>query len=117
MIDKALLEKARQAARNADAANQNTGHDPLSGEWHDPIEAATHTYLQGLWRPIEEAPRDGTMFLAFYDDKHGPPVGPAQWIDVDAKNQRLQSWCQLTRSEHATHYIPLSALPVPEEKE
>lgn len=63
-----------------------------------------------IWQPIATAPKDGTVFLAFYGHRRcGPSVGAMQWAtwETDTKNRRFQSWTTLTESESATHWRPM----------
>ena len=66
------------------------------------------------WHPIDTAPKDGTMFLAYYGKKRcGPSVGAMQWAiwEKDHNQRRFYSWTTLTESERATHWMPLPSPP------
>ena len=68
------------------------------------------------WRPIETAPRDGTMFLVGYDDKI------AKRARMEASQRIYEArWCERQQSfaarngfllhVDATHWLPLPPAP------
>jgi len=68
------------------------------------------------WRPIETAPRDGTMFLVGYDDKI------AKRASMEASQRIYEArWCERQQSfaarngfllhVDATHWLPLPPAP------
>lgn len=89
---------------------------------HHPIKAPS------AWRPIDEAPRDGSAFLAWDPHSRGGQgvlvmrAVPADWdfsaydekpewlVEGDQKDQEQQWW------GNATHWMPLPSAPVGEPK-
>lgn len=70
------------------------------------------------WRPIEEAPKDGTSIIAICADAYSPTPGITWWQDAWMKMMRpdkfVVSWEPIRWQP--THWMPLSAIPLPEEK-
>lgn len=58
------------------------------------------------WRPISEAPRDGTTILVWFNDGWAENEAISSWWD------REHGWtCQYTDSIQPTHFMPLPAPP------
>ena len=67
--------------------------------------------IRGEWRPISEAPRDGTYILVYQPDALAPDITVVAWIDdwwhaCDGKNPELA-----LRGHNPTHFMPLPAAP------
>ena len=60
------------------------------------------------WQPIETAPKDGDLFLAYYVSDHGPKVGSMSWVLI---HEYFYSWTTLTETHKATHWMPLPEAP------
>lgn len=99
--------------------------DSLCAEAADAIEALAR---ETQWRPIETAPKDGTVVL-FWSTRDGVCIGRwveqkyKRWEAVDETTQRLagiddySDWCANNGdscgmwSKGATHWLPLPARP------
>mgnify|MGYP000892861350 CR=1 FL=1 len=83
-------------------------------EVHNKIEALCTLALQAEAmqpRPIEEAPKDGTKFLAFQKTSEGWEHYDCWW-HIGPKDE--QYWMDVSDSEpEPTHFIPLTSLPEP----
>lgn len=69
------------------------------------------------WRTIDTAPRDGTLVLCFYSDRHGhDALSLRYWAEGDwPSSGRKQGWCdqhRSLRSTDPTHWMPLPAAPL-----
>lgn len=69
------------------------------------------------WRGIDTAPRDGTLVLCFYSDRHGhDALSLRYWAEGDwPSSGRKQGWCdqhRSLRSTDPTHWMPLPAAPL-----
>lgn len=68
-----MSEKAIKAAR--DAINDILRRDGIASSSMDLAEAAIAAYEKAMWRPIEEAPKDGTIIDVW--------LGDAEPADID----------------------------------
>jgi len=55
------------------------------------------------WKPIDTAPKDGTMFLAWYVSDFGPSFGPMSYIPNATKPDKgyFMSWSILSETQKA----------------
>ena len=62
------------------------------------------------WRPIETAPRDGTVIIAYGGDLgyENPTVASVAWDD----GWHLDQWETPENSANPTHWMPLPEPPV-----
>lgn len=68
------------------------------------------------WQPIETAPKDGTLILCFYPDRHGHDrYSLRYWSTGDWRSSgRKEGWCdqyRQLRSIDPTHWMPLPPPP------
>lgn len=68
------------------------------------------------WRPIETAPRDGTLILCLYPDRHGQGrLSLRYWAVGDwPSSGRTEGWSdqhRQLRKTDPTHWIPLPPAP------
>lgn len=65
-------------------------------------------------QPMETAPKDGEMFLAFYESDQGPKFGPMQWsIWIKDQTKRyFQSWATLAESNKAIGWCLVKIEPI-----
>jgi hypothetical protein len=103
-----IREKAIKAAIAAyDAAPGNQNH-----VW---IRAAIDAYEKALWRPIVEAPKDGTAVLLTIAGRNLEPdedthCGIGRWMEDPWMEK---TWCMDAGDywHGATHFMPLPAPP------
>ncbi len=73
------------------------------------------------WRPIETAPKDGTLILCLYPDRHGQDqLSLRYWAVGDwPSSGRTEGWSdqhrQLRKTE-PTHWLPLPPAPGEEDE-
>lgn len=84
---------------------------------HDLLtEAAACIREMVEWRPIETAPRDGTLILCFYPDRYGQDQFSLRYWAVGdwPSSGRTEGWSdqhrQLRKTE-PTHWLPLPPAP------
>lgn len=94
-----------------------------------PMRAALTAALASMWRPIEEAPRDGTECLFYWPNiaTHRGHTGIAmgRWACADYFDSRPRGWnspecgfrmdgdqCIPKNQGDITHFMPLPAPPV-----
>jgi hypothetical protein len=68
------------------------------------------------WRPIETAPKDGTVIIVYrpeHDGKYIPRVGTDYWATFRAKRSNFSgpSWAKSRRDTQPTLWQPLPAPP------
>ena len=84
----------------------------------DPMRAALIAALAEMWRPISEAPKDGTWIMVFEPSDAAPNVhvvrwGVPEWVGGD------NTWVTMALgpnpdtydANNATHFMPLPAPP------
>lgn len=71
------------------------------------IEAAITAYERAMWRPIAEAPRDGTRVLMYAPAAGGEYPTSTQRVDM----WRNGGWWQMRPAQPYTHFRPLPAGP------
>lgn len=91
-------------------------------DWNDWIEDA-NVALAALreagalleWRPIDEAPKDGSVFLPYYKSAYGPCLGTMEWraepTAADPSAGRFHSHATLTETAKATRFMPILKFP------
>lgn len=93
-----------------------------TNEWGDPVhhviidEAAACIREMVEWRPIETAPRDGTLILCLYPERHGQGrVSLRYWAFGDwPSSGRTEGWSdqhRQLRKTDPTHWLPLPPAP------
>lgn len=114
------LAGARKALLNYQQADQD-GFMVITSRQaiHEVDDAITAFYDAMRWRPIEEAPKDGTSTIAICADAYSPTPAITWWQDA---------WMLMMRPDkfvvshepirwQPTHFIPLSSIPLPEKEE
>lgn len=95
--------------------------DEHAAFWRNRVKAAFALALRGLDtvpRPIEEAPKDGSVIYAFH--RSAKRFVPCRWEIQLYHNVPRPFWSFIdgfwefySRDSQPTHFIPLSALPEP----
>ncbi len=69
--------------------------------------------MSSEWRPIAEAPKDGSQVLCFAADSIGGPpfYGVAEWADADADFPNTVDGWFWAYAQRPTHWMPLPEPP------
>ena len=70
--------------------------------------------LEAQWRPIDQAPKDGTGVLGFAKGEYGCFMHTMYWVTEDSSFKKLETpFWYWPFAINPTHFIPLSALGEP----
>lgn len=106
MITDAMVEAAARAMRVGEGSFL-----PMS-YWEDVARAALEAAERAAWRPIEEAPKDGTRILV----PHNGAVFLVSWWDAWYGDESEPGWMMAYCDEESGGYVPAThfrPLPTP----
>lgn len=98
-----VRQAAVEVAKRGYSLAMQTGGTP----WQAAICAAIDAYERAMWRPVAEAPRDGTRVLMYAPAAGGEYPTSIQRID----RWRDGGWRQMRPAQPYTHFRHLSAGP------
>lgn len=117
-INDKALEAALEAFMEANAGKD--GYVPIQ-DMREAIEA----YKRAEWRPISEAPKDGTSILVINDAQGAPEtggtypfeIGVAQWNSGPYYNQEECKWRSSYCADLKMYFTPTHWQPLPQPPE
>jgi len=105
-----MVAKAAKAMKQQRRNEIETGL--CRATYEDMAKLALTAALGAMWRPISEAPKDGSSILAFaaaYRDYYGV----AQWAEADEDIGSVEGWFW-PFAIRPTHFMPLPSPPAQE---
>ena len=104
---RAALERLLRAKNEKDAHGDTPVYQALkAGAWDEARAVLSASQpAPRPWRPIETAPKDGTVVLVFAEERQGLPA-----FQCTAAHHKDAGWC-VDELREVTHWMPLPPAP------